>query len=117
MDEELTTHQIFDLIDQLASVKVFQLAIGGGEPLLRKDIFKILAHSAKRGIVTNLTTNGSLTTQNTAKHLFNLSIGQINISLNGNSEMTNFGRGKFAFLKAVEGMKLLKSSKSFPIRI
>jgi pyrroloquinoline quinone biosynthesis protein E len=113
-DKELTTQQIFELIDQLASLKVFQLAIGGGEPLLRKDIFEILAHSAQRGIVANLTTNGSLITKTTVKHLSNFSIGQINISLNGHSETTNFTRGRFAFLKATQAIKLLKAS---PLRI
>lgn len=114
VNRELRTEQICELIDQLASLKVFQLAIGGGEPLLRKDIFEILAYCVRRGIVANLTTNGSLITQNAVHRLSNLSLGQINISLNGYSGITNFGRGKLAFLKAVEAIKLLKTS---PLRV
>ena len=39
---------------------VFQVAIGGGEPLEHPDFLKIVDETAKRGIVMNFTTNGQL---------------------------------------------------------
>jgi len=39
---------------------VFQVAIGGGEPFLRKDILKILEYLHKKGMMITISTNGSL---------------------------------------------------------
>ncbi|HZX44492.1 MAG TPA: radical SAM protein [Candidatus Nanoarchaeia archaeon] len=78
---DLSTAQIFSLIDELSSMSVFQLAIGGGEPFLRKDIFKIINYCRQKNIVVNLTTNGALLTDFTARNIKN-KVGQVNLSYN-----------------------------------
>lgn len=47
------------VLDQLAEMGVFQVAIGGGEPLLHPDIIPILQYGKKLGLVINLTTSGA----------------------------------------------------------
>lgn len=42
---------------------IFQVAIGGGEPLEHPDFLKIVDETVKRGIVLNFTTNGLLLTR------------------------------------------------------
>ncbi|MFP3951670.1 MAG: radical SAM protein [Candidatus Bathyarchaeia archaeon] len=79
--DEMETEQILGLIDELSSMGVFQLAIGGGEPLLRADLLEVIRHCNRRGIVPNLTTNGSLLTKPMIKELNGI-VGQINLSYN-----------------------------------
>ena len=55
-DRELDTDAMCGLIDDIASQGVFQLAIGGGEPLLRPDLGDIARHAADKGLVVHITT-------------------------------------------------------------
>jgi len=68
---ELSKEAIFALINELAGMKVFQLALGGGEPFLRKDIFDIITYCRSRGIVPNITTNGTLINEATIERIKN----------------------------------------------
>lgn len=79
--KDLSTEQVFRLIDELSILKVFQLAIGGGEPFLRKDIFKVIDYCQQKNIVVNITSNGTLITEEIARKIRN-KIGQINLSYN-----------------------------------
>ncbi|MDD3073976.1 MAG: radical SAM protein [Eubacteriales bacterium] len=53
---ELDTAQAARLIKLLADWGVFQLAIGGGEPLLRGDLAEIAGLAKEQGLVTHVTT-------------------------------------------------------------
>ncbi len=86
---DLSTMQIFNLIDELSSMKVFQLAIGGGEPFLRKDIFKVIDYCQQKNIIANITTNGTLFTDYIAKKIKN-KVGQVNISYNESVAVNKF---------------------------
>lgn len=59
--KELDTAEASRLIDKLVDWKVFQLAIGGGEPFARYDLPQIVRHADQRGLVVHLTT-GKLNT-------------------------------------------------------
>lgn len=61
----MTYDEYCQVLDSLCSPEngtIFQVAIGGGEPLEHPDFFKIVDETAKRGIVLNFTTNGRLLT-------------------------------------------------------
>ncbi|UCE05472.1 MAG: SPASM domain-containing protein, partial [bacterium] len=53
---ELPTHKALELIDKIADWNVFQLAIGGGEPLTRKDLPQLVQYAANRGLSVHVTT-------------------------------------------------------------
>ena len=57
---ELSSAELRRAIDLLAEMGVFHVALGGGEALERPDFFELAAHARERGMVPNLTTNGSL---------------------------------------------------------
>jgi len=77
---ELTTVELRNLIDQWAQMRVFQLAVGGGEPLLRQDLFDVLAYAREQGIVPNLTTNGTLLTLDAVRRLERAGVARVNLS-------------------------------------
>lgn len=55
---ELGSSEARKLIDRIASWGVFQLAVGGGEPLLREDLEELTTHAAGRGLSVHATTSG-----------------------------------------------------------
>jgi len=108
VEHEMTTAEIKSLIDEMAEIKVFQLAIGGGEPFLRDDLIEISSYAALCGIVPNITTNGSLLTSEVASELSG-HIGQIQISVNGhNNGLHETTRDKGSSDAALRAMEILR---------
>ena len=98
---ELTKEEIFGL---LARVKPDYLAITGGEPLLRKDLFEIIDFGNRFGRV-RLNTNGSLITPAAAEKL---NAHEILISVDGLPEKNAALRGENNFdhiLKALDNLE------------
>jgi len=57
---ELTADEYASLAADLHAMGSHQISISGGEPLLRKDVFQIMADFAGRGMSVNLCSNGLL---------------------------------------------------------
>lgn len=56
----LSTGEIFQLLDDIRRAGGSIIALCGGEPLLRKDIFEIIRYAKERGFRVNMNTNGML---------------------------------------------------------
>ncbi len=78
---ELPIKKIFKIIDELSELKVFQLAIGGGEPFLHNDIVDIIKYTRQKNIIPNITTNGSILSAELINKIKKY-IGQLQISAN-----------------------------------
>lgn len=63
--------------------EVFQMALGGGEPLMHPKLLDYVQAITQAGIVANLTSNGALLTADKAQALKAAGLGQIQFSLNG----------------------------------
>lgn len=107
--DTLTFNQFKKLIDELIELQVFEVYIGGGEPLLRKDALPILAYIADKGINITLTTNGTLVTEEISKKISEIGVFQIKVSFDGLKKNHDKLRGKGMFEKAVNGIKLLRA--------
>jgi radical SAM protein with 4Fe4S-binding SPASM domain len=81
-DPELTVADWCDLVEQWAQMRVFQMAVGGGEPLLYQGLFEVLACARQHGLVPNLTTNGTLLDVRTAERLQQAGVVRVNVSWN-----------------------------------
>ena len=57
---ELTTKECFQVIDEIASFGSPLIILTGGEPLLRKDIFEIVDYGFKQGLRLVMAPNGTL---------------------------------------------------------
>jgi radical SAM protein with 4Fe4S-binding SPASM domain len=77
------------VVHQATEARVFQMALGGGEPLLHPRLLDMVRLARQNRIVPNLTTNGNLLTPEVAVALKEAGLGQVQISLNGASEGTN----------------------------
>jgi radical SAM protein with 4Fe4S-binding SPASM domain len=69
--------------------QVFQIALGGGEPLLHPRLVDMVRLTREHSVVPNLTTNGNLLTREMACELKEAGLGQAQISLNGADEAIN----------------------------
>ena len=77
------------VVAEAGRARVFQMALGGGEPLLHPRIVEMVRLAREHGIVPNLTTNGNRLTRDVAAALKEAGLGQVQISLNGATEDTN----------------------------
>jgi radical SAM protein with 4Fe4S-binding SPASM domain len=81
-EPELTVTDWCNLIAQWAQMRVFQVAVGGGEPLLYDGLFEVLSCACEQGLVPNLTTNGILLDSDTVRHLQQAGVARVNVSWN-----------------------------------
>jgi radical SAM protein with 4Fe4S-binding SPASM domain len=87
----MTLEEYSYVLDSLRHPKwgnVFQIALGGGEPLEHPDFIEIINITHSRNIVPNFTTNGDLITNTIAKELAE-KIGAIAISCQNIDELEN----------------------------
>src|SRR5438067_8903365 len=78
---EMTTEEIKGILDQLAEAGVFFLTLSGGEPLMRKDFFEIVAHARALMFNVKVKTNGLLIGEKEARQLLSLGIESVQLSL------------------------------------
>jgi radical SAM protein with 4Fe4S-binding SPASM domain len=82
-----------------------RISISGGEPLMRKDLLKILEYASKKEIITAILTNGTLLTAKKASEIYDAGVRRLQISIDGKKETHNNIRKKsFAYDKALEGI-------------
>ena len=80
---ELTTAEGLALLDDLAAMGQVVVILTGGEPLLRDDIYDLIAHGAKLGLRLAMAVNGTLLTPAIAARLKELGVQRLSISLDG----------------------------------
>jgi len=105
-DNELTTEQGKQLIDDLADFGSPVMLFSGGEPLVRKDLPQLAAYAVEKGMRAVISTNGTLITPETARNLKKIGLSYVGISLDGMEEINDRFRGvSGAFRSALEGIK------------
>lgn len=103
---ELTTEQGKSFIRDLAEFNVPVLLFSGGEPLMRKDLFKLASFAKELGIRPVISTNGTLITTEVAEKLKEIGFAEIGISIDGVSENNDkLRRKKGAFDSALQGIR------------
>ena len=69
--EEMSTQEIFQMMDEFSTLGIKRIGFTGGEPLLREDIDVVISYAHEKGITTTLFSNGTLVPKkiNKLKHL------------------------------------------------
>jgi len=106
-EQELSTKEALDVVNQLADFGVTALAFSGGEPLSRKDFFEVASHAVKRGLYVSVATNGTLLTKENVRRLKHAGINYVEVSIDGATAQTHdsFRGIPSAFDKAVAGLQ------------
>jgi radical SAM protein with 4Fe4S-binding SPASM domain len=107
--DELSTPQAEAFIRDLASMGKPVLIFSGGEPLMRRDIYDLIAFAKGQGLPVAISTNGTLVTQEIARKLRDAGIYYASISLDGaTAETHDLFRGHGNFERAVRGMQYMQ---------
>jgi len=110
--DEMTTAEALDLVEQLYEARVFQVNFGGGEPFMRPDFEEILAACHGRGIMTCISTNGTLLDSARVERLAATRLVAIQVSMDGaKRETCDAIRGAGVYDQAIAALKLLAKSR------
>lgn len=60
MGDDMSTEEVFDLLDEAYDCGMRSYYLFGGEPLVRRDIEEIVEYAKSKGFVTSMSTNASL---------------------------------------------------------
>jgi len=110
---ELDTRSCLNIIQHVKKLGIKEIHFTGGEPLLRKDIFLLLAYSNNIGLITVLETNGTLINKDYAFKIKNLGISRVKISLDGVGKIHEYLRGKGSFNATIRGVKYLVDCEQY----
>jgi len=83
--DELTTAELFGLIDEIAAFSRPIFVISGGEPLMRPDIFAIAAYATRRGLRVAMSPNGTLITPAVVQKMQAAGVQRISVSIDGST--------------------------------
>lgn len=106
---ELSTAEVFAVMQDLKAFRVPVLILSGGEPLLRPDIFDISRRAKAMGFYTALSTNGTLIDEKTADTIAEIDYDYVGISLDGMREIHDrFRRRAGAFDASIAAARLCR---------
>ena len=103
---ELSTKEVFHVMDDLKAFGVPVLILSGGEPLLHPDIFAIAQRAKAMGFYLSLSSNGTLINEANIEAIAKVGFDYIGISLDGlPTTHDRFRRCPGAFEKALQGIR------------
>jgi radical SAM protein with 4Fe4S-binding SPASM domain len=109
--DELTTAQAKQLLSQLTDVNCPVVLFSGGEPLLRDDLFELLAEAKRLGLRTVISSNGTLIDSKTADKLSDAGVSYVGISIDGAEEFHDtFRQARGCFRAALSGIENCKKA-------
>jgi radical SAM protein with 4Fe4S-binding SPASM domain len=82
---QLTTRQVFSILDQLRDAGCLYLGLTGGEPFARSDCLDIIGYAVRRGLQVIVNTNASLLDKRKIDRLADLALNKIDITIPGMS--------------------------------
>jgi MoaA/NifB/PqqE/SkfB family radical SAM enzyme len=82
-EKELDTDSFRRIIGEFARLGTPGLGFTGGEPMLREDIYDLLACTRQHRMITHLNTNGYFVDDTAARRLIAVGVESVNISLDG----------------------------------
>ena len=115
---ELTTAEAKGVLDELRTLQVFYVNLGGGEPMVRRDFFELLEYAIGRDVGVKFSTNGAFLDADKARRLAAMDYLDVQISLDGLDATTNDAvRGEGSYALARRAMDNLAAAGFGPFKI
>jgi len=106
MKEDMTTDDVFGLLDEAYDFGMRGYYLFGGEPLIRKDIGQLVDYAKEKGFLTTMNTNGSLLASK-APTLTNLDFAFVSVDYF--DEYNDYIRGRpGSFSDAITGVNRIR---------
>ncbi len=108
---ELSTAEVYGVMDDLRGFRVPVLILSGGEPLLRDDIFDISRRAKEMGFYVGLSSNGTLIDKSNIERIAAIGFDYVGVSLDGIRETHDvFRRKEGAFDASLHGVRLCRDA-------
>ena len=116
---DITTKEALNFIKDLSKLNIKRICIAGGEPLLNKNIFKILNALKNSGIQIAIATNGTLITDRVAFQIVQNNVAAALVSLDSyKADYHNKWRGGFnATIQGIKNLIIQKKKAKNKIKI
>ena len=115
--DELRTEEWVRTFRQARGLGVLQLALTGGEPMLRRDLAELCAAAAEAGLYSSLITAGTLFTAERAQALKAAGLDHVQISIQSpDPEENDRIAGNRSFAKKIAAARLVREL-GFPLTI
>jgi mycofactocin radical SAM maturase len=117
---ELTTAEMRSVIDELRSMQVFYVNVGGGEPTVRPDFWELLDYAVANQVGVKFSTNGLRLGADRARRLAATDYVDVQVSLDGASrEVNDAVRGPGSYDMALRAMENLAEAgfRNFKISV
>src|SRR5512147_2028125 len=107
---ELSTQEVFGVMDDIASFSKPVIILTGGEPLLRADIFDLASYGTGKGFRLVMATNGTLFNEEIMQKMKASGIQRISVSIDGPTAETHdaFRKEKGSFEGSLRGIEMAK---------
>jgi radical SAM protein with 4Fe4S-binding SPASM domain len=108
---ELTTAEIKDCLSTVAQdfpAGKVMLAVTGGEPLLRPDLFEVMDHATRLGFPWGMVTNATLLNDRAVELCRRTHLGSVSVSLDGLKQHHERLRGRNTFERTLAGIERLR---------
>lgn len=111
--KDLSQKEILESVDKIIdSFGINKIVLGGGESLLREDIYELIREFKKRELKVHLTSNGLLITERIIRDLQKIGLDEIQISIDGFEKSHDLFRGrKNSWKKAIDSLEKINQSK------
>lgn len=104
---ELETGEILRILDTIAedfdASRIF-VSVTGGEPLLRHDLFEVVARMTRLGMTSCIVTNGTLLSSDAAARLLEAGMRVASISVDGDEARHEAVRGRGTYRRTLEAL-------------
>jgi radical SAM protein with 4Fe4S-binding SPASM domain len=111
LKDEMSTEQWEAFIEEVSEWRPY-IYFFGGEPLLRRDMTKILAFATSKKLLTALNSNTTLMTEELAEGLVRSGLDYYVASLDGPERINNkIRKGHDVYNRVISGIKLLVGAK------
>jgi radical SAM protein with 4Fe4S-binding SPASM domain len=102
--DALGTEEVKHVVDEIYDFGASYFGLGGGEPLLRKDLPEIIGYAKRTGLNVSLITNGCFLEDRIFDNLVRHGV-RVSLSVDGTEKVNDAIRGKGSYVKAVSAME------------
>jgi len=92
-DMELSAQEYSEMFIQMKDMGVKLVTLAGGEPFIRKDLFKIVEAAKSQELICNVFTNGTLIDRDAIEKIFHSKADKVIVSIDGNGLVHDKIRG------------------------
>ena len=107
--QELTTAEVFSVLEQAAALGCNEVSFTGGEPLLRKDILQLVRHARQVKLIPKMNTNGLLLSPEMVRGLKDAGLAWCSVSIDSILQDKHDAHRGYSgcYVKAIDGLREL----------